>query len=67
MITTSVMIKLGHIMGNKMIDMKVTNSKLKIRGMKMITDNFDINKNEAEKLLNKYKSVRTVIKKLSEK
>jgi len=67
MITSSVMIKLGHIMDNKMIDMKMTNSKLKIRGIKMITNKFNVNENEAKNLLNKYKNVRTVIEKLSEK
>ena len=48
-----------------MIDMKMTNSKLKIRGIKMITNKFNVNENEAKNLLNKYKNVRTVIEKLS--
>ena len=67
MLSTAVMIKLGHIMDNKMIDMKMTNSKLKIRGIKIITNKFNINEKEAKNLLNKYKNVRTVIEKLSEK
>lgn len=36
MITTSVMIKLGHVEDNKMVDMQITNVKLKDRGTKMI-------------------------------
>tara|TARA_Y100001968_G_C19253529_1_gene665631 strand:+ start:133 stop:942 length:810 start_codon:yes stop_codon:yes gene_type:complete len=65
MITTSVMIKLGHVIDNKMVDMKLTNSKLKIRGKNMIIDKFNITEKEAESLLKKYKNVRKVMDKLS--
>ena len=36
MISTSVMIRLGHVRGNKMVDMQLTNSKLVDRGTRMI-------------------------------
>ena len=61
MISTSVMIKLGHVIDNKMIDMHLNNTKLKERGVKMITERCHISKQKAEELLNKYKSVRLVI------
>jgi N-acetylmuramic acid 6-phosphate etherase len=36
MISTSLMIKLGHVRGNKMIDMALTNEKLVARGVAMV-------------------------------
>ena len=36
MITTSLMIKLGHVKGNKMIDMQLTNHKLIDRGIRYV-------------------------------
>lgn len=36
MISTSVMIRLGHVKGNHMVDMQITNSKLVDRGTRMI-------------------------------
>ena len=37
-ITTSAMIKLGHVKGNKMIDMQLSNVKLKERAEKIVMD-----------------------------
>ncbi|NCQ15861.1 MAG: N-acetylmuramic acid 6-phosphate etherase, partial [Flavobacteriaceae bacterium CG_4_10_14_3_um_filter_33_47] len=62
MITTSTMIQLGHIKGNKMVDMQLSNNKLVDRGVKMIMNELGVTKPEAQELLNKYKSVRTTIK-----
>ncbi len=61
MISTSVMILLGKVKGNKMVDMQLTNTKLIRRGTKMIMEEFGLDKTTAEKLLLKYKSVRKVI------
>ncbi len=61
MITTSVFIKLGHVLDNKMIDMKVNNEKLKQRALRLIINNTTLNKKQAEKMLNKLKSARLVI------
>ena len=36
MVSTSLMIKLGHVRGNKMIDMALTNEKLVARGVAMV-------------------------------
>ncbi|WP_452221063.1 N-acetylmuramic acid 6-phosphate etherase [Lacinutrix salivirga] len=62
MITTTTMIQLGHIKGNKMVDMQLSNDKLVDRGAKMITSELKISYQEALKLLNKYGSVRESIK-----
>jgi len=61
MITTSTMIQLGHIKGNKMVDMQLSNNKLFDRGTKMIMAELDIPRNEAETLLKTYKNVRLAI------
>ena len=58
------MIKLGHVLDNKMVDMKLSNKKLKKRAIKIISNKFKINEAKAESLLNKYGSVRKVINKL---
>ncbi len=62
MISTATMIQLGHIKGNKMVDMQLSNNKLVDRGTKMIVAELNISKDDAEKLLTKYGSVRLAIK-----
>ncbi len=61
MISTSIMIKLGRVQGNKMVDMQLTNAKLIHRGIDMIMNELQVSKKIAEKLLQKYKSVRVAI------
>jgi len=61
MITTSVMIKLGRVMDNSMVDMQLSNNKLVDRGVKMIVARFDLPYDEAKELLLRYGSVRAVI------
>jgi len=61
MITTSTMIQLGKVKGNKMIDMQLSNEKLVKRGTKMIVEALKIDENQAEKLLLTYGSVRKAI------
>ncbi|MBO6516195.1 MAG: N-acetylmuramic acid 6-phosphate etherase [Bacteroidia bacterium] len=61
MITTSVMIKLGHVKGNKMIDMQLTNDKLVDRGTRMIMDKTGLGYEEANALLLKHGSVRIAL------
>ena len=63
MISTSVMIQLGRIKGNKMVDMQLTNHKLIKRGTKMLMKSLDINEKEAAKLLAKHGNVRKAIEK----
>jgi N-acetylmuramic acid 6-phosphate etherase len=61
MITTTVMIKLGKVKGNKMVDMQLSNQKLVDRGTRMIMDELKIAYNEAEQLLKKHGSVRKAV------
>ena len=61
MISTSIMIKLGRVKGNKMVDMALSNSKLIDRGVRFISDELTIGYSEAEKLLDKSNSVREAI------
>lgn len=61
MISTSLMIKLGRVKGNKMVDMQLSNNKLVDRGVRMLMEELSISRNEAEQLLKKHGSVRKVI------
>lgn len=62
MITTTTMIQLGRVKGNKMVDMQLSNNKLVNRGIKMIMDALDISELKAQELLKNHKSVRESIK-----
>lgn len=61
MISTSVMIQLGKVKGNKMVDMQLSNLKLVDRGTKMVVQELNIPYKEAETLLKKHGSVRAAI------
>lgn len=61
MISTSLMIKLGKVKGNKMVDMQLTNNKLVNRGINMIIAETGVDKEMAADLLNKCGSVRKAV------
>jgi len=61
MITTSTMIKLGRVKGNKMIDMQLTNAKLVERGSRMISEELGLEMEESKRLLLLHGSVRNVL------
>ena len=61
MITTSAMIQLGRIKDNKMVDMQLSNHKLVDRGIRMLTNELNISKAEAKKLLETHQNVRAAI------
>lgn len=61
MISTSIMIKLGRVKGNKMVDMQLSNEKLTKRGVKMLMDELGVDEQKAEDLLAKYKNVREIL------
>jgi N-acetylmuramic acid 6-phosphate etherase len=63
MISTSVMIKLGKIKGNKMVDMQLTNQKLIERGTKMVMNELNIDESTAKDILLQKGSVRKAIDK----
>jgi len=61
MISTSVMIKLGRVKDNKMVDMQLSNNKLLDRGTKMVQQKLGVSYEKASELLSKHKSVRLAI------
>jgi len=62
MISTTIMIKLGRIEGNKMVHMQLTNQKLFDRGAKMIMEELDLSDiNIANALLREHGSVKKSI------
>jgi len=61
MISTAVMIKLGRVVGNKMVDMQLSNNKLVDRGTKMVMSQLDVDYDTANSLLLKYGSVRKAV------
>ncbi len=61
MISTSLMIKLGKIKGNKMVDMRLSNNKLVNRGTQMLMDELKINSKKASELIKLHGNVRKAI------
>lgn len=61
MITTSVMISLGHVVGNKMVDMQLSNDKLIERGTRMVMQATGLPETEARAMLLKHGSVRNAV------
>lgn len=58
MISTTVMIKLGRVKGNKMVDMQLSNAKLVDRGTKMIMEATGLDYQTANEILLSQGSVR---------
>lgn len=61
MISTTIMIKLGRIEDNKMVNMQLTNQKLIDRGTKMIIDKLNVDYRKAKELLLEYGSVKKAV------
>lgn len=61
MISTTTMIQLGRIKGNKMVDMQLTNDKLVDRGIRMIMDKTGLGFEESKILLDKFGNVRQAV------
>ena len=61
MISTTLMIQLGKIKGNKMVDMQLSNNKLVSRAEKMVMEETNLKLKEAQQLIKKYGSVRKAI------
>lgn len=57
MISTSIMIKLGRVKGNKMVNMQLTNQKLVDRGTRMLVEELGIDYGKAHALLLMHESV----------
>jgi len=61
MISTTLMIRMGHVVGNRMVDMQLSNDKLWERGTRYLSEALGIPTNEARELLNEYGSVRVAL------
>lgn len=61
MISTTVMIQLGKVKGNKMVDMQLSNTKLVDRGVKMIMNEIAVEYDKAAQLLQEFGSVRKAV------
>ncbi len=66
MISSTLMIKLGHVKGNRMVDMQLSNHKLIDRGTKMVMEATGLTEEKAREALLRYGSVRKAIEKVSE-
>jgi N-acetylmuramic acid 6-phosphate etherase len=66
MISTTTMIQLGRVKGNKMVDMQLTNDKLVDRGTRMIVEETGLDYDTAQMMLLKEGSVRKAIDKIAE-
>lgn len=61
MLSTTVMIRLGRVKGNRMVDMQLSNHKLVDRGTQMVMNELHIDYKKAEDLLIRYGSVRKAV------
>ena len=61
MISTSVMIQLGRVKGNKMIDMKLSNNKLIARGVNIVMKELNVDRQTAKQLIAENKNVRKAL------
>ncbi|MDF0706303.1 N-acetylmuramic acid 6-phosphate etherase [Flagellimonas okinawensis] len=61
MISTGLMIRIGRVKGNKMVNMQLSNTKLVDRGTRYIVEELGLSYDEAEKVLKKYGSVKLAI------
>ncbi len=61
MITTAVMIQLGKVKGNKMVDMQLSNDKLVDRGARMIMEEIPVQYETALEMLHRFGSVRQAV------
>jgi N-acetylmuramic acid 6-phosphate etherase len=61
MLSTSVMIQLGRVKGNRMVDMQLTNNKLVNRGTQMVMNETGLDEKSAAELLKEHGSVRKAV------
>ncbi|HEY1008218.1 MAG TPA: N-acetylmuramic acid 6-phosphate etherase [Sphingobacteriaceae bacterium] len=61
MISTTVMIRLGRVKGNKMFDMQLTNHKLVGRAVQMVMEATGTDEEKAQELLERFGSVRKAV------
>ena len=61
MLSTTVMIQLGRVKGNKMVDMQLSNIKLQQRAARMVMEELNVPEEVAKDLLNRFSNVRGAI------
>ncbi|MGB5460523.1 MAG: N-acetylmuramic acid 6-phosphate etherase [Eudoraea sp.] len=61
MISTALMIRVGRVKGNKMVNMQLSNNKLVDRGTRYLMEGLHLSYEEAEKALNQYGSVKKAL------
>lgn len=61
MLSTAIMIRLGRVKGNRMVDMQLSNDKLVDRGTKMVMAETNLSYEKARELLQKHGSVRLAV------
>ncbi len=61
MISTSVMIQLGRVKGNRMVDMQLSNQKLEMRAIQMVMEAIKVSEESAQEFLKLGGSVRKAI------
>lgn len=61
MISTTVMIQLGRVKGNKMVDMKLSNNKLIARGVNIVMKELNVDRQTAKHLIAVNKNVRKAL------
>ena len=66
MISTSLMIKLGRVEGNRMVDMQLSNDKLVDRGTMMVKERLGIDYEQAKGLLLEHGSVRAAVQSVNQ-
>lgn len=64
MISTALMVRIGRVKGNKMVNMQLSNTKLVDRGTRYLVEELGLDYDEAEKVLKKYGSVKRAIEAL---
>lgn len=61
MITTAVMIQMGRVKGNKMVNMQLSNAKLVDRGTRMVVEDLGLGYDDAKRLLLLHGSVKNAV------
>jgi len=61
MLSTAVMIRMGRVQGNRMVDMQLSNDKLVDRGTRMVMEALDLDYDSANALLREHGSVRKAV------
>ena len=66
MLSTAVMIRLGRVEGNRMVNMQLTNDKLVARGTRMVAEASGLDQTRARELLLRYGSVKKALEHVPE-